>query len=48
MYIGHDDKRQITAGIGAAWNGEKMNPQLIFQGKTKRSLPKTKNGILLV
>lgn len=38
--IGFGDKRQISAGLGATFLGEKFNPQLIFQGKTHRCHPK--------
>jgi hypothetical protein len=37
--IGADDKRQITACLASALNGELLPLQLIFQGKTARSLP---------
>jgi hypothetical protein len=38
--LGFGDKRQITGGLGASWNGDKMGIQLIFAGKTQRCLPK--------
>lgn len=37
--IGAEDKRQITACLASALNGELLPLQLIFQGKTARSLP---------
>jgi DDE superfamily endonuclease len=37
--IGADDKRQITACIASSLSGDLLPPQLIFQGKTSRSLP---------
>lgn len=37
--IGADDKRQITACLASALNGDLLPLQLIFQGKTARSLP---------
>jgi hypothetical protein len=37
--IGAEDKRQITACLASALNGELLPLQLIFQGKTSRSLP---------
>jgi len=37
--IGAEDKRQITACLASALNGELLPLQLIFQGKTERSLP---------
>ena len=37
--IGADDKRQITACLASALNGELLPLQLIFQGKTERSVP---------
>lgn len=49
-YIGYGDKRQVTAGLGASWNGEKMGIQLIFAGKTTKCLPKVtvKKGMRLI
>jgi DDE superfamily endonuclease len=37
--IGADDKRQITACLASALSGDLLPLQLIFQGKTERSLP---------
>jgi hypothetical protein len=37
--IGAEDKRQITACLASALSGELLPLQLIFQGKTERSLP---------
>lgn len=37
--IGAEDKRQITACIASSLSGELLPLQLIFQGKTPRSLP---------
>ncbi len=37
--IGAEDKRQITACIAASLRGDMLPLQLIFQGKTARSLP---------
>lgn len=37
--IGAEDKRQITACVASSLNGELLPLQLIFQGKTPRSLP---------
>ena len=37
--IGNDDKRQITCCIASSMNGDLLPLQLIFQGKTARSLP---------
>ncbi|CAC5395882.1 unnamed protein product [Mytilus coruscus] len=37
---GIDDKRQITLLLATSMNGSLLPPQLIYQGKTDRSLPK--------
>ena len=37
---GADDKRQITATFAVSANGEFLPTQLIYEGKTKRCLPK--------
>lgn len=37
--VGADDKRQITVCLGSALDGTLLPLQLIFQGKTARSLP---------
>ena len=37
--LGAEDKRQITACIASSLDGELLPLQLIFQGKTTRSLP---------
>ena len=37
--IGKDDKRQLTAVFGCSMSGDFLPPQLIYQGKTKKSLP---------
>ena len=37
--IGAEDKRQITACLASALSGDLLPLQLIFQGKTERSLP---------
>lgn len=37
--VGAEDKRQITACVAASLRGELLPLQLIFQGKTERSLP---------
>jgi hypothetical protein len=37
--VGADDKRQITACIASTLNGDLLPLQLIFQGKTARTLP---------
>lgn len=37
--IGAEDKRQITVCLGSALSGDLLPLQLIFQGKTERSLP---------
>jgi hypothetical protein len=36
---GQDDKRQITAVVGSSLNGDMLPLQLVFEGKTDRSLP---------
>ena len=36
---GIDDKRQITAVFAGTLVGDFLPPQLIYQGKTKKSLP---------
>lgn len=36
---GIDDKRQITAVFGGTMAGDFLPPQLIYQGKTHKSLP---------
>ena len=36
---GTDDKRQITAVFGGTMAGDFLPPQLIYQGKTHKSLP---------
>lgn len=38
--VGAEDKRQITACIASSLSGELLPLQLIFTGKTERSLPK--------
>ncbi len=37
--VGAEDKRQITACVAASLRGDLLPLQLIFQGKTERSLP---------
>jgi len=37
--LGAEDKRQITVCIASSLAGDMLPPQLIFQGKTARSLP---------
>ncbi|MDO9333522.1 MAG: hypothetical protein Q7T57_03245 [Dehalococcoidales bacterium] len=37
--VGAEDKRQITVCIASSLEGDLLPPQLIFQGKTPRSLP---------
>ena len=37
--IGKDDKRQLTAVLGCSMSGDFLQPQLIYQGKTKKCLP---------
>lgn len=37
--VGAEDKRQITACIASSLEGDLLPLQLIFQGKTPRSLP---------
>ncbi len=37
--VGAEDKRQITACVAASLRGDLLPLQLIFQGKTTRSLP---------
>jgi hypothetical protein len=37
--VGAEDKRQITACLSSALSGDMLPLQLIFQGKTNRSLP---------
>ena len=37
--IGAEDKRQITVCLASSLDGELLPLQLIFQGKTDRSLP---------
>ncbi len=37
--VGASDMRQITGVLGASLDGKILPPQLIFQGKTERSLP---------
>ena len=39
---GVDDKRQITVVLAGALTGELLPLQLIYQGKTKKCLPKVK------
>ena len=36
---GSDDKRQITGVFGGTMAGDFLPPQLIYQGKTRKSLP---------
>ena len=38
--VGADDKRQITAVFGRTMSGDFLPPQLIYQGKTSKCLPK--------
>ena len=40
--VGADDKRQITAVFGRTMSGDFLPPQLIYQGKTSKCLPKIK------
>ena len=39
---GKDDKRQITAMFACSMTGDFLPPQIIYQGKTTRCLPKFK------
>ena len=38
--VGKDDKRQITALIGCTMSEDFLPPQLVYQGKTNRCLPR--------
>jgi len=38
--FGKDDERQLTAVLAGSMSGELLPPQLIYQGKTPRCLPK--------
>ena len=38
--VGKDDKRQITALFGCTMSGDFLPPQLVYQGKTNRCLPR--------
>ena len=42
MYQRIDDKRHITAAFAVSLTGKFLHIQLIYKGKTKRSLPKFK------
>ena len=37
---GKDDKRQITAVLAGTMSGEFLPPQLVYEGKTRRCIPK--------
>ena len=39
---GKDDKQQLTAVFGGSMAGDFLPIQLIYQGKTKRCIPKAK------
>lgn len=43
--FGSGDKRQITATYGETLDGDILPLQLIYKGKTKRSLPKMQNSV---
>ena len=38
--VGKDDKRQLTAVLAGSLTGDLLPPQIIYQGKTPRCLPK--------
>ena len=38
--VGKDDKRQLTALFGCTMSGDFLPPQLVYQGKTNRCLPR--------
>ena len=46
---GADDKRQLTATLSETLSGQILQFQLIYKGKTKRSIPSSKfpSGFLL-
>jgi len=37
---GKDDKRQITAVLAGTMSGKFLPPQLVYEGKTRRCIPK--------
>lgn len=43
---GSNDKREITAVLAGSKSGNKLPPQLIYTGKTQRSLPKVGDDVV--